>query len=60
MPLLGSRRCREIAATIVRERGECALRLFDREPGRSPPPDQRGGGARLLIYKPRESELSLI
>src|SRR5882757_91956 len=42
MPLLGSRRCREIAATIVRERGECALRLFDRKPGRSPPPDQRG------------------
>jgi len=49
MPLLGSRRCREIAATIVRERGECALRLFDREPGRSPSPDQRG--ARLLIYQ---------
>jgi hypothetical protein len=42
MPLLGSRRCREIAATIVREREECALRLFDREPGRSPPPEQRG------------------
>lgn len=34
MPLLGSRRCREITATIVGERGVCALRLFNREPGR--------------------------